>query len=158
TRRPHHRRSAGSPWKTAEIRGRRPARRVHPARDGSPDRQALRRLPLAAETRDGAQEARQAAPRRVGRLNSTKPLRVPFAATPDFAVPHLRACSMEGVEIVAVYTQPDRPAGRGRQLAPSPVKQAAIESGYRVEQPESLKGTDAQQALRDLDLDLFIVV
>ena len=81
-----------------------------------------------------------------------------FAGTPEFAVPHLRACAMDGVEIVAVYTQPDRPAGRGRQLAPSPVKQAALEFGYRVEQPESLKGTDAQQTLRALDLDLFIVV
>jgi len=91
-------------------------------------------------------------------LNSTKSLRVAFAGTPEFAVPHLRACAMDGVEIVAVYTQPDRPAGRGRQLAPSPVKQAALEFGYRVEQPESLKGTDAQQTLRALDLDLFIVV
>jgi methionyl-tRNA formyltransferase len=91
-------------------------------------------------------------------LNSKKPLRVAFAGTPDFAVPHLRACAMDGIEIVAVYTQPDRPAGRGRQLAPSPVKQAALESGYRIEQPESLKNPDAQQTLRDLALDLFIVV
>jgi methionyl-tRNA formyltransferase len=91
-------------------------------------------------------------------LNPNKPLRVAFAGTPDFAVPHLRACVMDGIEIVAVYTQPDRPAGRGRQLAPSPVKQAARESGYRIEQPESLKGADAQQTLRDLDLDLFVVV
>jgi methionyl-tRNA formyltransferase len=91
-------------------------------------------------------------------LNPKKPFRVAFAGTPDFAVPHLRTCVMDGIEIVAVYTQPDRPAGRGRQLAPSPVKQAAQESGYRIEQPDSLKGADAQQTLRDLDLDLFVVV
>jgi methionyl-tRNA formyltransferase len=83
---------------------------------------------------------------------------VAFAGTPDFAVPHLRACAMDGIEIVAVYTQPDRPAGRGRHLAPSPIKQAALESGYRVEQPETLKDANAQQTLRTLDLDLFIVV
>ncbi len=91
-------------------------------------------------------------------MNPKQPFRVAFAGTPEFAVPHLRACAVDGVEIVAVYTQPDRPAGRGRQLAPSPVKQAALESGYRIEQPESLKTVDAQQTLRDLNLDLFIVV
>jgi methionyl-tRNA formyltransferase len=83
---------------------------------------------------------------------------VAFAGTPDFAVPHLRACAMDGVEIVAVYTQPDRPAGRGRQLAPSPIKRVALDAGYRIEQPESLKDADAQRALRELDVDLFIVV
>ncbi|HEX4481890.1 MAG TPA: methionyl-tRNA formyltransferase [Rudaea sp.] len=91
-------------------------------------------------------------------MNPTKPLRVAFAGTPDFAVPHLRACAMDGVEIVAVYTQPDRPAGRGRQLAPSPIKRVALDAGYRIEQPESLKDADAQRALRELDVDLFIVV
>jgi methionyl-tRNA formyltransferase len=65
---------------------------------------------------------------------------------------------MPGIDIVAVYTQPDRPAGRGRKLAPSPVKQAAIALGYAVEQPETLKSTDIQSHLRTLDLDLLIVV
>jgi methionyl-tRNA formyltransferase len=83
---------------------------------------------------------------------------VAFAGTPDFAVLHLRACAMPGVEIIAVYTQPDRPAGRGRQLAPSPVKRVALDAGYRIEQPESLKDADAQRTLRELDVDLFIVV
>ena len=59
-------------------------------------------------------------------------LRIVFAGTPEFAVPALRACATRG-EVVAVYTQPDRPAGRGRQLQMSPVKQAALELGL----PES---------------------
>lgn len=65
---------------------------------------------------------------------------------------------MPGVDIVAVYTQPDRPAGRGRHLAPSPVKQAATASGYAVEQPETLKLADVQARLQSLDLDLLVVV
>ncbi len=91
-------------------------------------------------------------------MNDRSPLRVAFAGTPDFAVPHLRACDLPGIEVVAVYTQPDRPAGRGRKLAPSPVKQAAAAAGYPIEQPETLKSTDVQSRLRALDLDLLIVV
>ena len=87
-----------------------------------------------------------------------RPLRVAFAGTPDFAVPHLAACRIPNVEIAAVYTQPDRPAGRGRRLTPSPVKQAALAAGLRVEQPETLKDIDAQQRLRALELDLLVVV
>ena len=87
-----------------------------------------------------------------------RPLRVAFAGTPDFAVPHLAACRIPNVEIAAVYTQPDRPAGRGRRLTPSPVKQAAMAAGLRVEQPETLKDADAQQRLRALQLDLLVVV
>jgi len=85
-------------------------------------------------------------------------LRLAFAGTPDFAVPHLAACKNPNVEIVAVYTQPDRPAGRGRQLTPSPVKRAALAAQRRVEQPQTLKDPQAQQRLRELDLDLLIVV
>ena len=87
-----------------------------------------------------------------------RPLRLAFAGTPEFAVPHLAACRISNVEIAAVYTQPDRPAGRGRKLSPSPVKQAALAAGLRVEQPESLKDAPAQATLRELDLDLFVVV
>ena len=86
------------------------------------------------------------------------PLRLVFAGTPEFAVPHLRACLAENVEIAAVYTQPDRPAGRGRALAASPVKQAAQAAGLVVEQPESLKSPDAKARLRELNLDLLVVV
>jgi methionyl-tRNA formyltransferase len=85
-------------------------------------------------------------------------LRLVFAGTPEFAVPCLDACRASGVEVVAVYTQPDRPAGRGRKLTPSPVKQAAQAAGITVEQPESLKSTEAQQALAAYRPDLLVVV
>jgi len=58
-----------------------------------------------------------------------EPLRIVFAGTPDFSVPPLKALLDSGHEVVAVYTQPDRPAGRGRKLTPSPVKQLALERG-----------------------------
>ena len=85
-------------------------------------------------------------------------LRLVFAGTPDFAVPGLAACRDAGAEVVAVYTQPDRPAGRGRKLAPSPVKQAALAAGIPVEQPESLKSPAAQQRLRVHAPDLLVVI
>jgi len=87
-----------------------------------------------------------------------RPLRVVFAGTPDFAVPHLAACRREGVEIVAVYTQPDRPAGRGRKLTPSPVKQAALDLGLAVEQPENFKEAAARDRLAAYAPDLIVVV
>lgn len=86
------------------------------------------------------------------------PLRLVFAGTPDFAVPHLAACRIPNVEIVAVYTQPDRPAGRGRALSASPVKQAALAAGLWVEQPETLKDEAARSRLRELAPDLVAVV
>ncbi|MBS0487348.1 MAG: methionyl-tRNA formyltransferase [Proteobacteria bacterium] len=87
-----------------------------------------------------------------------RPFRLVFAGTPEFAVPHLHACLAENVEIAAVYTQPDRPAGRGRALAASPVKQAALAAGLIVEQPESLKSLAAQARLHELAPDLLVVV
>ncbi|WP_027493253.1 methionyl-tRNA formyltransferase [Rhodanobacter sp. OR444] len=89
---------------------------------------------------------------------SPQPLRLVFAGTPEFSVPCLEACRASGAEVVAVYTQPDRPAGRGRQLAPSPVKQAALAAGIAVEQPESLKPAEVQQRLADYCPDLLVVV
>jgi len=85
-------------------------------------------------------------------------LRLAFAGTPDFALAHLEACRIPNVEIAAVYTQPDRPAGRGRQLTPSPVKAAALAAGLRVEQPQTFKDAAARQTLRDLQVDLLVVV
>ena len=85
-------------------------------------------------------------------------LRVIFAGTPDFAVPCLDAVLAAGVDCVAVYTQPDRPAGRGRQLQPSPVKQRALVAGIPVEQPESLKDAATQDRLAAFAPDLLVVV
>ncbi len=85
-------------------------------------------------------------------------LRVVFAGTPEFSVPCLEACRASGAEVVAVYTQPDRPAGRGRKLTPSPVKQAALAAGIPVEQPESLKSDEARATLAAYAPDLMVVV
>ncbi|MEJ6328595.1 methionyl-tRNA formyltransferase [Stenotrophomonas maltophilia] len=84
-------------------------------------------------------------------------MRIVFAGTPEFAVSSLRAAARHH-EVVAVYTQPDRPSGRGRGLAPSPVKLEAVARGIPVYQPESLKDEAAQQQLRDLKPDLMVVV
>ena len=84
-------------------------------------------------------------------------MRIVFGGTPDFAVPSLRAAARHN-EVVAVYTQPDRPAGRGRGLAASPVKREAVARGIPVMQPETLRGSQAQQDLRDLAPDLVVVV
>jgi len=85
------------------------------------------------------------------------PLRIVFAGTPAFAVPSLRAAAARG-EVVAVYTQPDRPAGRGRGLQASPVKLEALKRGIPVLQPETLKGESSRDALRALQPDLMVVV
>ena len=85
-------------------------------------------------------------------------LRIIFAGTPEFSVPCLEACRASGAEVVAVYTQPDRPAGRGRKLTPSPVKQAALAAGIPVEQPESLKTLEARETLAAYRPDLMVVV
>jgi len=84
-------------------------------------------------------------------------MRIVFAGTPEFAVPSLKA-AMAKAEIAAVYTQPDRPAGRGRGLQMSPVKQAALAAGIEVRQPESLRTREAREALRALRPDLMVVV
>ena len=84
-------------------------------------------------------------------------LRIVFAGTPDFAVPCLRAAAKRN-EVVAVYTQPDRPAGRGRELALSPVKREALLRGIEVLQPENFKSAQSKDALRALKPDLLVVV
>ncbi len=85
-------------------------------------------------------------------------LRLVFAGTPDFAVPSLQACLAADCDVVAVYTQPDRPAGRGRKLTPGPVKQAALAAGIAVEQPESLRTAQARGQLAAWRPDLLVVV
>ena len=84
-------------------------------------------------------------------------LRIVFAGTPEFALPCLRAAGRCG-DVVAVYTQPDRPAGRGRQLTPSPVKVEALANNWRVEQPANFKTIDSKNVLREFNADLMIVV
>jgi methionyl-tRNA formyltransferase len=86
------------------------------------------------------------------------PLRIVFAGTPEFSVPALQALHDAGHAIVAAYTQPDRPAGRGREVASSAVKQRAEALGVPVEQPPTLKSPDAQQRLAAYAPDLMVVV
>ena len=84
-------------------------------------------------------------------------MKIVFAGTPEFAVPALRAAAGKA-EVVAVYTQPDRPSGRGRVLTPSPVKRAAQDMGFPVMQPDTLRAAEVQEALRALKPDLMVVV
>ena len=87
------------------------------------------------------------------------PLRIIFMGTPDFSVPTLEALAGHGHEIVAVYTQPPRPAGRrGLELTPSPVERAARALGIQVRTPLSLKAEAEQDAFRALDADVAVVV
>lgn len=88
----------------------------------------------------------------------TEPLRILFAGTPEFAATALTALLTTEHQVVAVYTQPDRPAGRGRKLQPSPVKQLALAHGIEVRQPAKLRDTADQAALAALQTDLMVVV
>ena len=84
-------------------------------------------------------------------------MKIVFAGTPDFAVPSLLAAASRG-EVAAVYTQPDRPAGRGRGMTASPVKREATRLGIPVLQPESLKGELMGDVMRQIAPDLIVVV
>ncbi|MCW8331456.1 methionyl-tRNA formyltransferase [Photobacterium sp. SDRW27] len=88
----------------------------------------------------------------------SKPLRIVFAGTPDFAARHLAALLSSQHEVIAVYTQPDRPAGRGKKLTASPVKNIALEHDIPVYQPASLRNEEAQQELAALNADIMVVV
>ena len=88
----------------------------------------------------------------------TEPKRIIFAGTPDFSVPPLRALIESPHEVVAVYTQPDRPAGRGRKVAYSPVKEVALDAGIPVCQPVNFKEPADVAALAALHADLMVVV
>jgi methionyl-tRNA formyltransferase len=85
------------------------------------------------------------------------PLRLGFAGTPEFAVPALDALA-DSQRVCAVFTQPDRPAGRGQPLHSSPVKNRALERGLAVHQPASFKSPEALEILRGLDIDALVVV
>ena len=84
-------------------------------------------------------------------------LRIIFMGTPDFAVPALIALVEAGHEVACVYTQPPRPAGRGKQLQPSPVQREAEARGIPVRHPVSLKGADEQAEFAALNADVAIV-
>ncbi|USD65327.1 methionyl-tRNA formyltransferase [Vibrio sp. SCSIO 43136] len=85
-------------------------------------------------------------------------LRIVFAGTPDFAARHLAALLSSEHEVIAVYTQPDRPAGRGKKLTASPVKNIALENNIPVYQPENFKSDEAKQQLAELNADIMVVV
>lgn len=93
--------------------------------------------------------------------DSNAPLRIVFAGTPDFAAASLQAVldnkDQNQYEVIAVYTQPDRPAGRGQKLVASPVKQLALEHGINVYQPLNFKTEEDRQILADLNADIMIV-
>ncbi len=84
-------------------------------------------------------------------------LKIIYAGTPEFAATALAALLQSEHEVVAVYTQPDRPAGRGRKLTPSPVKALAVEHGLPVHQPLSLKDEQEQATLAAYGADLMVV-
>jgi methionyl-tRNA formyltransferase len=85
-------------------------------------------------------------------------MRVVFLGTPEFAVPSLRALASGGHEVAAVFTQPDRPKGRGGQIAESPVKLAAVELAIPVYQPERIRRAEAFEELRQLAPEIMVVV
>jgi methionyl-tRNA formyltransferase len=87
-----------------------------------------------------------------------QPKKIIFAGTPTFAVPPLQALIASGQQIVAVYTQPDRPSGRGQILTASPVKQTALDHQIPVLQPKTLRDPEAVDELRELGADLMVVV
>ncbi|MFP5440105.1 MAG: methionyl-tRNA formyltransferase [Gammaproteobacteria bacterium] len=89
---------------------------------------------------------------------SPAPLRLAFAGTPDFARATLDALLSSRHPVLGVWTQPDRPAGRGQKLAMSPVKERALAAGLPVFQPQTLKSPEAQAELAALQPDLLIVV
>ena len=85
-------------------------------------------------------------------------LRLCFAGTPDFSAAHLSALIAAGHTIDAVYTQPDRPSGRGKKLQPSPVRAVAMAAGLEIKQPVSLKTVEAQEELAAIAPALMVVV
>ncbi|MCH9744983.1 MAG: methionyl-tRNA formyltransferase [Gammaproteobacteria bacterium] len=85
-------------------------------------------------------------------------MKIIFAGTPEFALPVLAALHESQHQVVAVYTQPDRPAGRGRKLTPSPIKQYALQHGLTVHQPEHFNDQETLQQLQCLQADAMVVV
>jgi len=101
-------------------------------------------------------EVRNPAPMTITRL-STNP-KIVFMGTPDFAVPSLQALIRHNYHVAFVVTQPDRPKGRGRKLAPPPVKLAALEWGLKVLQPEKVSSKEFCSQVAEVKPDLLVVV
>lgn len=89
---------------------------------------------------------------------ATKPLKIIFAGTPEFSAVALKALFDSPHEIIAIYTQPDRPAGRGRKLTASPVKELALQHNIPVYQPLTLRDETEQKKLAELNADVMVVV
>ncbi len=85
-------------------------------------------------------------------------LKIIFMGTPDFAVPALKALHKNNNDVALVITQPDRPKGRGRKVTPPPVKTSAIQLGYRVIQPASIKTGEFEDLLKRQKPDIIVVV
>src|SRR5947199_2586594 len=85
-------------------------------------------------------------------------MRVVFLGTPEFAVPSLDALVAAGHSLLAVFTQPDRPKGRGQQVTESPVKGAAVRLGIPMFQPERIRRPESVEQLRSLNPDLMVIV
>ena len=85
-------------------------------------------------------------------------MKLVFMGTPETAVPSLRRCVEDGHEVVAVWTQPDRPAGRGGRLKAPPVKEFALAHGLGVEQPQKIKVEQARELFESYDADVAVVV
>src|SRR2546426_10315423 len=85
-------------------------------------------------------------------------MRIVFMGTPESAVPSLRRCLDDGHEVVAVWTQPDKPAGRGNKVSLSPVKEFAISRGLAVHQPARIKTDEARNLFASHDADVVVVV
>ncbi len=85
-------------------------------------------------------------------------MRIVFMGTPDFAAASLRKLLKEGFEVVGVFTQPDKPKGRGNQIAFSPVKELALEAGLPVYQPDKMRDGRALAILQELQPDILVVV
>src|SRR5918912_1729955 len=85
-------------------------------------------------------------------------MRLVFMGTPHAAVPTLRRCLEDGHEVVAVWTQPDRPAGRGNKVAPPPVKEFALQHGLTVHQPAKIRNDEALRLFASHEADAAVVV
>ena len=85
-------------------------------------------------------------------------MRIVFMGTPQAAVPTLRRCIADGHEVVAVWTQPDRPSGRGNKVSFSPVKEFALSHGLTVHQPQRIKNDEAKQLFASHDAEVAVVV